>query len=200
MYMQLSGNLIQLFLYVLENDLDYVLEIIEIFVALLHQAERISEYVFLYLIFRKMLEGKLYPTALQCPRMDLIDKIDQAYEEVDEILSVLKNLMRQMPPEVLNGYPLPTNPGLLLCLIENKLIRPEQLASLNTSEVDSSWSPTLQSYLALVYGIGELAATETAVRSVPNGVSLYPWIVGINDPALFAQIIRKAIGRTEVSE
>jgi hypothetical protein len=66
--------------------------------------------------------------------------------------------MKQMPAEILNGYPLPSNPGLLLCLVENKLIKPEQLGTLNTNEVDLIWNPTLQSYLALTYGIGSLVA------------------------------------------
>ena len=55
MYFQLSVSLIDLFIYIMDNDLDYVLEMIEVFVALLQRAEHISEYVFLYLMFRKML-------------------------------------------------------------------------------------------------------------------------------------------------
>lgn len=200
MCFEVSGSLIQLFIYILENDLQYVTEIIDVLVSLLYHADRLSDYVFLYLTFRAMLEGKLLPTSLQCPRMDIVVKIQQSFEEVDEILSVLKNLIRIMPPEVLHGYPMPTNPGLLLCLIENKLIQPEQLANLNLVEVDAAtWSPTLQSYLALVYGIGELAATQNAIRHVPNGVSLYPWICGVNDPRLFAEIIEKVMGRLDVS-
>lgn len=195
MYFQLSSHIIELFVYILDNDLEYMTEMVQVMAALLSRAEKICDYTFLYLLFRKLLDGKLLPNSLQCPRLDLIDKIDQASDDVDEILSVLKNMVRQMPTELLNSYPLPTNPGLLLCLIENKLIRPEQLASLDTSEVDASWSPTLQSYLAMIYNIGQLAATDVAIRSVPNGVSLYPWICGINDPGLFALVIRKAIGR-----
>jgi hypothetical protein len=124
MYFQLSGNLIELFLYILDNDLDYISDMIEVFAALMYKAERISDYVFLYLAFRKMLEGGLHPTTLSCPRIDIIRSLEQVYEEIDELLSILKNLMRQMPAEVLNGYPLPSNPGLLLCLVENKLIKP----------------------------------------------------------------------------
>ncbi len=41
---------------------------------------------------------------------------------------------------------------------------------------------------------------KEAIESVPKGVSLYPWIVEVNDPILFATIIRKVVGRFDEEE
>lgn len=62
--------------------------------------------------------------------------IKSDFEQEDEILSILKNIIRQMPIELLNSYPLPSNPALILCLIENKRLEPSQLGTLSTAEVD----------------------------------------------------------------
>lgn len=89
--------------------------------------------MFPYLLFRKLLEGGTHPSSIICNRINLIQLTAAADEELhDEILAVLKNLVRQMPIDLLNSYPLPTHPALLLCLIENKLLRPDQLTTIDT--------------------------------------------------------------------
>lgn len=90
--------------------------------------------MFPYLFFRKALEGVIHPNNIPCIRPDIIVKmIKTDFEQEDDILAILKNLMRQMPIELLNSYPLPTNPALLLCLIENKRLDVSQLATLSTA-------------------------------------------------------------------
>jgi hypothetical protein len=44
---------------------------------------------------------------------------------VEDLLSILKNLIQKMPNDILKRYPYPTHPELLLCLIENKRLSPE---------------------------------------------------------------------------
>lgn len=79
-----------------------------------------------------------------------------------------------MPPQLLQRYPLPRHQQLLLCLIENKRLDPQQFGRLDTSMVDAQWSPYLTGYSYFVYGIGELAPVRLLKPIV--GVSLAPWL------------------------
>lgn len=59
-----------------------------------------------------------------------------------------------MPEQILHYYPYPTNQELLLCLIENKKLTPDQISMLPTNQIDIQWNLILQSYTSFVYGIG----------------------------------------------
>jgi hypothetical protein len=48
------------------------------------------------------------------------------------------------------------------------------LGSINTSDIDKQWGFILQSYAAVVYGLGEVCDIQNL--KMLNGVSLYPWI------------------------
>lgn len=41
---------------------------------------------------------------------------------------------------------------------------------------------------------------KEAIESVPKGVSLYPWIRGVDNPEVFALVIRKVLGRIDEEE
>jgi hypothetical protein len=99
-------------------------------------------------------------------------KADLEYSCV--LISIVKNLIQKMPLELLHQYPYPSNPELLLCLIENKKLEHSELSALNISQVDEQWSFILQSYTSFVYGLGSICD----IRSLKmlNGVSLSPWI------------------------
>jgi hypothetical protein len=48
------------------------------------------------------------------------------------------------------------------------------LEAINTSQIDKQWGLILQSYTAVVYGLGEVCEIQNL--KMLNGVSLYPWI------------------------
>lgn len=62
-----------------------------------------------------------------------------------------------MPDNILHKFPLPTNPQLILALIENKRLQNNQLVNLDTREVDEIWAMILQSYSFIVYGVGNVS-------------------------------------------
>lgn len=86
----------------------------------------------------------------------------------------MKNLVQKMPQEIVHKYPYSRNPEVILCMIENKKLSQADLSNLNTSEIDSQWNLILQSYTAVVYGLGEVC--DPKQLKMLDGVSLYPWI------------------------
>lgn len=91
----------------------------------------------------------------------------------------MKNIIQKAPDQVLRNYPWPKHPELILALIENQRISPQELGNLNTSEVDAIWTPYLSAYSWVVFGVGGL----TDIHSIKSivGVSLYPWLKeGVN--------------------
>lgn len=58
----------------------------------------------------------------------------------------------------------------------------------------------MQAYSALIYNVGQLFQVKEAIESVPKGVSLYPWIRGVDNPDIFALVIRKVLGRIDEEE
>ena len=99
-----------------------------------------------------------------------------------------------MPDTILHQYPYPTNPELILCLIQNKKIPAQSLGSLNISNIDSQWNLILQSYTAFVYGIGEICSINQL--KMLNGVSLSPWI----ENQLGVEVIKRVIFAIEDEE
>jgi hypothetical protein len=59
-------------------------------------------------------------------------------------------------------------------LIENKKLRADELSSLGNTPMDGQWRMILQSYTALVYGVGSVSDPEQL--KLMSGVSLYPWV------------------------
>ena len=88
------------------------------FLVLVHKSQQISDFVFPYLLFRKVLDGTSYQTQLECEYSNVIGLATQAdISYFETVLAILKNLIVKMPREILFAYPLPTTPDLILCLI-----------------------------------------------------------------------------------
>jgi hypothetical protein len=177
MYVRISERVMVL-LQNLGNEYEqYYEEILNLLNTLVYKSSNITNYELPYLLCRKLLEGD-NSILSSCPSPQLssvvsvVDKIDLEYSCV--LISILKNLIQKMPMELLKRYPYPSNPELLLCLIENKKLDQGELSGLNTAQVDEQWGLILQSYTALVYGCGSLC--DIRALKMLNGVSLYPWI------------------------
>lgn len=106
---------------------------------------------------------------------------------MEDLLSILKNLIQKMPDDILKRYPYPTHPELLLCLIENKRLSPGEIFRLDTSQVGEIWLPYITGYTFLLYGVGALAPAA-ALRPI-TGVSLFPWLQGVPEPELVRLIV-----------
>lgn len=72
-YLEVSVQVGEIMAYTIENSLKYMEEIIQMYAVLVYRAERIADYVFPYLLFRKLLEGVTYQTTLSCPRINLVN-------------------------------------------------------------------------------------------------------------------------------
>lgn len=76
-----------------------------------------------------------------------------------------------------------------MALIENKRLNINQIAQINTTLVDNVWAQYLESYKALVYGVGSVTNPQY-LKSI-TGVSLYPWLVSCFDTHLVKIILSR---------
>ena len=125
---------------------------------------------------------------------DMKELLSKVTEESDaeyqpNLISILKNLIQKLPDDILHKYPYPFHSELILALIENKRLNPGQIAQINTSLVDNVWAQYLESYKALVYGVGSVTNPQY-LKSI-TGVSLYPWLVSYFDTHLVKIILSR---------
>lgn len=52
-----------------------------------------------------------------------VEKSDSEYE--DSLIAIIKNIIQKAPDQVLRNYPWPTQPQLILALIENQRLSPQ---------------------------------------------------------------------------
>lgn len=139
----------------MKKGLKYCYEdIYDIFAVMCYRGDQVSDWVFVYLFFRKVLDGTVYQTGLQTENWDVINGVEKADPcEQESVLSVLKNLIVKMPREILFSYPLPNHPALILCLVEHKILEPSQLSTLDFTLVIDNWLPIIKSYVSVIYSI-----------------------------------------------
>ena len=114
--------------------------------------------------------------------LEEISKMVKAdFDHEDNLVAILKNIIQKAPDHVLRNYPWPRHQELILALIENKRISPQELSTFDTSQVTPSWSAYLSAYSLVVFNVGQLCPPENLSRIV--GVSLFPWLQeGISIP------------------
>ena len=151
---------------------------------LVYKAKIVTDAENLYVICRKLLEGK--DCNIQSNQMDyniinLLNKITESSDTEYEVnlISILKNLIQKLPDNILHKYPYPIHSELILALIENKRLSLNDIGQLNTSLVDGIWAQYLQSYKAVVYGEGTVTSPQN-LKTI-TGVSLYPWLFNFFD-------------------
>lgn len=133
-----------------------------------------------------------------------MEQADSEFEE--DILSILKNLIQKMPIELLRRYPYPSHPQLLLALIENKRLTPEEAASLAFLNIDEIWRPYVLAYLHALYGIITLTEEEFTSLTDPArlhpiaGLSLFPWLQRPLSPHLVRLIVNAYEAEKEEEE
>lgn len=116
--------------------------------VLVYKAKTISDAETVYVLCRKLLEGKNCQINLNNMNYDVMGLLNKITEESDteyeaNLISILKNLIQKLPDDILHKYPYPLHSELILALIENKRLSLNQIAQLNTSLVDSIWAQYL---------------------------------------------------------
>lgn len=138
---------------------EYFGEVLSLVNVLVYKAKHVKDGETVYVLCRKLLEGKncqIRGGNLDYDVMGLIAKVteDSDTEYEANLISILKNLIQKLPDNIIHKHPYPMHSELILALIENKRLTQEALLNLNTSMVDPAWAQYLQSYKALVYGSG----------------------------------------------
>lgn len=84
-------------------------------------------------------------------------------------------------------YCYPSHPQLILCMVENQKFAINEVCNLNLLNFDQSWSPYIQSYINLVYGVNQVT-DPTMIRPI-IGISLLPWLKAALHPILVRFIV-----------
>ncbi len=138
-YHQVSAEIIELFQGIFGDYSSYFDAILSLFNVLLHRAATIVDFNYPYVACRVLLEADYsILNFAQLPQDVAIElsKAEKADSEfAEDLLSILKNLIQKMPNDLLRRYPYPTHPELLLCLIENKRLSPEEIFRLDTTQI-----------------------------------------------------------------
>ncbi len=136
---------------------DYFSDVLALINVLVYKAKSVADAESLYVICRKLLEGKdsnIQSNQMNYDITNLLNKITESSDTEYEanLISILKNLIQKLPDNILHKYPYPIHSELILALIENKRLSLNNIGQLNTSLVDGIWAQYLQSYKAIVYG------------------------------------------------
>lgn len=90
--------------------------------VLVYKAKTIFDAETVYILCRKLLEGKncqIIVTNLNYDVMGLLSKIteDSDTEYEANLISIIKNLIQKLPEDILHKYPYPLHSELILALI-----------------------------------------------------------------------------------
>lgn len=144
-YRQVSFDLTSLLRGIFGPHAAYFDAILSLFNVLVHRAKDIADFNYPYVACRILLEGDyslLNSAGLPeevAQELRAAEKADSEFE--DDLLSILKNLIQKMPPELLKRYSYPSHPQLILCLIENQRFALEEVCNLNIGGFDQNWAP-----------------------------------------------------------
>jgi hypothetical protein len=178
LYLSISVDLTDLLSGIFGQYSDFFDEVLSLYAILCHRAKGIANFEYPYAVCRQLLEGKSFNLSGSKLALDVVNeisKIERADSEFeDNLLAILKNIIQKAPDQVLRSYPWPHHQQLILALIENRRLEPQELTVLNTTEVYPNWSPYLAAYSRIVYNVGGLADPQGIHGIV--GVSLFPWL------------------------
>lgn len=90
--------------------------------VLVYKAKAIADAETVYVLCRKLLEGKNCQINVNNMNYDVMGLLNKITEESDteyeaNLISILKNLIQKLPDEILHKYPYPLHSELILALI-----------------------------------------------------------------------------------
>jgi len=131
-YFQVSEQIVPMIRQIFDELQEYFGEVLSLINVLVYKAKVIFNAETVYVLYRKLLEGKncqINVSNLNYDIMGLLNKIteDSDTEYEANLISILKNLIQKLPNNVLHKYPYPVHSELILALIENKRLAPNEI-------------------------------------------------------------------------